>query len=284
MSKNIIITGVSTGIGRATAKVFLKANYRVFGSVRKPEDALNLSESEGGNFQPLVFDITDEQKVIEAAQSVEEQLQEGERISGLVNNAGIALGGPLEQLDLKVLRKQFEVNVIGTLAVTKAFLPLLKANSSSGTAGKIINISSVAGKRALPFTGPYSASKHALEGLSDALRMELQIHGIDVILIEPGPIKSEIWNKMPDPENNPFSGTIYEAALRKFYAVTKSRARKALPAGQVGELILKVMQTPRPRTRYVITEHKWRDHILPGLLPDRLFDKKVGQFLGLLKQ
>ncbi len=283
MRMNIVITGTSSGIGMAIAKVLLNAGFRVFGSVRKLADAETLIEFGGEHFRPLVFDITDASSVIKSAQDVQEYLPDGENLTGLVNNAGIGLGGPLEHLSLKTLRHQLEVNVVGTLAVTRAFIPLLKNENESNPAGKIINISSVAGKRALPFTGPYVASKHALEGLSDSLRMELQLHGIDVILVEPGPVRSEIWNKMPDPENNPFLGTEYEPALRKFYRITMSRVEKALPAEKVGRLVHRIIESPRHKARYVITRHKWRDFILPGLLPTRLIDRKIGKFLGLHK-
>ncbi|NOZ09126.1 MAG: SDR family oxidoreductase [FCB group bacterium] len=283
MGKNIVITGTSSGIGLATAKVLLKAGCRVFGSVRRLADAKALIESGGDRFHPLVFDITDESSVLKGAQEVKKYLPDGENLLGLVNNAGIGLGGPLEHLSLKTLRRQLEVNVVGTLAVTRAFIPLLKNENGKAPAGRIINISSVAGRRALPFTGPYVASKHALEGLSDSLRMELQLCGIDVILVEPGPVRSEIWNKMPDPENNPFLGTEYEPALRRFYRITMNRVDKALPAERVGELVRRIIESPHPRARYVITRHKWRDFILPGLLPTRLIDRKIGKFLGLLK-
>ena len=144
-------------------------------------------------------------------------------------------------------------------------------------------ISSVSGKRAFPFVGPYTASKHALEGLSDSLRRELLIYGVDVVLVEPGPIKTAIWDKVADIESSPFRGSVYESALRKFHSFFMKKGKNGLDADIVGRLILKIIQNNKPKTRYVITQEKLISYILPGILPDRILDKKIGKGLGLLK-
>ena len=144
-------------------------------------------------------------------------------------------------------------------------------------------ISSVSGKRAFPFVGPYTASKHALEGLSDSLRRELLIYGVDVILIEPGPIKTAIWDKVTDIETSPFIGSTYELALRKFHSFFMKKGKNGLGADVIGRLILKIMKNKKPKTRYVVTREKLISYILPGILPDRILDRKIGKGLGLLK-
>ncbi|MBA4210573.1 MAG: oxidoreductase, partial [Parvibaculum sp.] len=193
--KSVVVTGVSTGIGNAAARVLAKKGFRVFGSVRKEADAAALKKDLGESFVPLVFDVTDEAGVARAAAEVRAALG-GEKLAGLVNNAGIAVSGPLIDLDPDEFRKQMEVNVTGPFLVTQAFAPLLGTDRAlKGEPGRIVNISSVAGIRAMPFLGPYAASKFALEGFSEALRRELMMFGIDVVVIGPGPVKTAIWDK-----------------------------------------------------------------------------------------
>src|ERR1700686_3275899 len=183
--KSIVVTGSSTGIGWGIAKVLIGKGFRVFGSVRKAADGERLSREFGPNFMPLIFDVTDVAAVAEAADQVAAALG-GETLFGLVNNAGIAVAGPLLYLKLDEFRQQIEINLTGQLIVTQAFAPLLGADRSrKGEAGRIVMISSVGGKNANPFLGPYNASKFGLEGMAEALRRELMIFGIDVIVVAP---------------------------------------------------------------------------------------------------
>src|ERR671922_263694 len=176
--KSVVVTGVSTGIGWGIVKVLLQKGFRVFGSVRKTQDAERLSEEFGENFVPLIFDVTDEAAVQAGARQVREQLK-GETLFGLVNNAGIAVPAPLIHQDTDDFRHQLEVNLVSVLIVTKAFASLLGADRSlQGKSGRIVNISSVGGKNGGPFLGPYAASKHGLEGFSESLRRELMLYGI----------------------------------------------------------------------------------------------------------
>lgn len=280
--KNIVITGVSTGIGYAAALRLTKAGHIVFGSVRNEKDAKGLQSKLGDNYRPLIFDVTNTSAIEESAKYVSQAVGDS-GIDALINNSGIALGGPILELPVDVFRKQFEVNLFGIITVTQAFSKLLGAYKGSYHQGKIIMISSVAGKRSYPFVGPYSASKHAVEGMSDALRRELMLYGIDVIIVEPGPVKTDIWKKTPDPENNIFLESDFESALRKFNSMIKQFEKKGLDADVIASRIEKIIHSNSPKTRYVLSPNRLRDHILPGLLPDRWLDKVMGKVLGLKK-
>ena len=282
--KKVVITGVSTGIGYSSAKILCDSGYRVFGSVRKQEDAEKVTSEFGANFTPLIFDVTDSKGIQENAQIVKGELIPGEALAGLVNNAGVAMGGPINLIDTDVFRKQFEVNFFGLIEVTKTFLPMLGAVKNSMQQGKIINISSVSGRRAHPFVAPYTASKFAVEAFSDALRREMLLYGVDVILIEPGPIKTAIWDKVPDLDDNEFTGTDYESSLRKFYKMFIEMGKKGFDADIIGNRVKEILQDPSPKTRHVITPNRFINFTMPGILPDRMFDKLVGKGLGLLKK
>jgi len=282
--KKVLITGVSTGIGYSSAKILCDSGYFVYGSVRKNEDGERLTSELGDNFQHLVFDVTDSKAISENVKKVQSDLKPGECLAGLVNNAGIALGGPVTLIDTEVFRKQFDVNFFGLIDVTKACLPLLGASKDSSNQGKIINISSISGKRSHPFMAPYSASKFALEAFSDSLRRELLIYGIDVILIEPGPIKTAIWDKAPDPEDNEFLGSDYEPSLEQFYKLFIQMGKKGFDSDIIGNRVKSILQNPKPPIRNVITPNRLVNYTLPGILPTRIYDKLVGKSLGLLKK
>jgi len=281
--KNIVITGVSTGIGYDATQHLINNGYRVFGSVRKEEDAKKLKQEFGENFKPLIFDVRDEGAIKNAALEVEKIVGDN-GIDCLINNSGIALGGPTLHLPTEVFKEQFDVNFFGVISVTNIFSKLLGAYKNSSHSGKIIMISSVSGKRSYPFVGPYTASKHALEGFSDSLRRELMLYGVDVVLIEPGPIKTAIWDKAPGPDNNPFLGTDYEESLRIFYKQVVVKGKQGLESKSVSSLIKKIIELKKPKTRYVISANKLRDYYLPGFFPDRLFDQIIAKLLKLTKK
>src|ERR1700722_3552740 len=193
--QQVVITGVSTGIGHASAKVLVDRGFRVFGSVRTREDADRSQKEWGERFVPLLFDVTDESAVRAEAARVSGLLG-ADTLDGLVNNAGIEVAGPLAYLATDQFRYQLEVNLVGPFVVTKAFLPLLGADPArKGSPGRIVNVSSTSGRIAGPFAGAYAASKFGLEGFSDSLRRELLLFGIDVIVIRPGAIVTPIWQK-----------------------------------------------------------------------------------------
>ena len=282
--KKVIITGVSTGIGYSSAKVLCNADYIVFGSVRNEKDADRLSFELGENFHPLIFDITNKDQIISEYEKVKNSLKKGECIRGLINNAGIALGGPISLIDTEVFRKQFDVNFFGLIDVTKVFLPLLGIKKEAKIKGKIINISSVSGKRAYPFVAPYSASKFALEAFSDSLRRELLLYGIDVILIEPGPIKTAIWDKTPNPDDNQFIGSDYELSLKKFYKLVIEMGKKGFDPDVIGNRVKFILESKNPSVRHIITPNRFLNYTLASILPTRLYDKIMAKGFGLLEK
>ncbi len=281
--RNIVITGVSTGIGLGCARAFIKNGDRVFGSVRREKDAQKLEKELGANFQALIFDVTDESAIKLAANKVKSILHE-DPLHGLINNAGIAKYGPLMHLPIEDLRYQMEVNLIGQIAVTQAFLPMLGASlQSKNDAGRILMMSSVSGKFGYPFLGPYVASKFALEGISDTLRRELQLFGIKVILLEPGRINSKIWYKIDKDVIDAIRKTDYSNSIDHFSTFLVSEGRKGIDINVFGNRVLKIFNKKNPKTRYVIIPNRFKNWTLPKFLPDKLLDKIIGKRLGLIK-
>lgn len=281
--QSVVITGVSTGIGWGITKVLIHRGFRVFGSVRKTEDAERLSQEFGENFVPLMFDVTDEPAVQAAAQQVREQLN-GETLFGLVNNAGIAVPAPLIHQPTEDLRKQLEVNLVSVLIVTKAFVPLLGADRSlRGKPGRIINISSVGGKNANPFLGAYAASKHGLEGFSESLRRELMVYGIDVIIIGPGAVATPIWDKGEQADITPYADTDYVTALRRMQKFMVESGRKGYPPEKVGEVVWRALTIPKPRIRYPVISLRSFRRIMQMILPKRTVDRIIAKSLDFIK-
>ncbi len=281
----VLVTGVSTGIGRAIAEELLNNDFFVIGSVRKEKDANYFTENYKDNFRSVVFDVTNKKEIENAKKKVEQILLEKESyLCSIINNAGIALGGPVRYLDVDIFRKQFEVNFFGLIEVTKCFLDMLINDNKYKMKNKIINIGSISGKRSYPFVAPYTSSKHALEGFSDALRRELLIHDVDVILIQPGPIRTPIWDKAPAIENNPFLKTEYEIPLRKFNKGYIQLGINGFNPKIIGERVVKVLMSNKPKTRHVITPQKIKNYLMPGFLPDRWVDRLTGKMLGLIKK
>ena len=278
--QSVVVTGVSTGIGWGATKVLIAKGFRVFGSVRKTADAERLKAEFGERFVPLIFDVTDEPAVNAAADRVRAALG-GQTLAGLVNNAGVAVAGPLLHLPIDEFRQQIEINLTGVLIVTQAFGPLLGADPSlDGPPGRIVNISSVGGKNGSPFLGPYSASKFALEGLSESLRRELLMFGIDVIIIGPGAVATPIWAKADQLDTSRYANTPYAGALDRIKAFMVANGGKGLKPEALGELIHKALTTPNPKVRYAITPDPFQN-FLTGVLPKRTLDGIIGKRLGL---
>ena len=281
--KNIIITGASTGIGYATTKACINKGYRVLGSVRKQKDADRLSTKFGSAFIPLIFDVTNEQAIKKAADKAKEVLG-GEAVHTLVNNAGIAIGGPMMHVPLSDLRRQLEVNVIGLVATTQAFLPLLGAQKDyPHTPGRIINISSVAGKLTNPFMGPYCASKHAVEAISDALRIELQLYGIDVVVVGPGVVKTPIWSKADDFDLSKYEQTDFAAAGARVKKFMLKLSNIGFEQEDFGQMMLKIIETKQAKARYPLVHGKFKNWTLPRMIPTRTLNRIIGKKLGFLK-
>jgi NAD(P)-dependent dehydrogenase (short-subunit alcohol dehydrogenase family) len=280
--KSAVITGASTGIGWATAKLLLDRGYRVFGSVRKPADADRLSGEFGANFTPLIFDVTDEAAVLVAAREVRNVLN-GETLSGLVNNAGIAVAGPVLGVAADEFRRQLDVNVIGPIIATQAFGPLLGTDPSlKGPRGRIVMISSVAGKNGNPLTPAYATSKHALEGLSESLRRELMLFGIDVVIVAPGPVRTPIWGKgQQDVDSAKYQNSPYLPALQKVSAYMQHLDSIGLPPEKIAEVVFDALTLSNPKVRYQVTPDPMR-HIMTAVLPKRTVDKIIAKRLGLM--
>jgi NAD(P)-dependent dehydrogenase (short-subunit alcohol dehydrogenase family) len=282
--QSVVVTGVSTGIGWGIAKVLIQREFRVFGSVRKTQDAERLSKEFGERFIPLFFDVTDEVAVQAASQQVREQLK-GETLFGLVNNAGIAVGGPLIHLPTEDFRRQLEVNLVSVLIVTKAFIALLGSDRLlHGKPGRIVNISSVGGKAGGPFVGAYSASKHGLEGFSESLRRELMLYGIDVIIVGPGSVATPIWDKAEQEDLSIYANTDYIESAQRVQKYMIKNGRKGYPPEKVGEVVLQALTTPKPRVRYAVIPGSALGRIVQMLLPKRMVDRIIARNLGFKQE
>src|SRR3954471_9516613 len=239
----VLITGASTGIGEATALRLQKAGFRVFAGVRKPEDGDRLRSAGVTVVQP--FDVTNVGDIEAAVRTVEQALG-GSPLRGIVNNAGIGIGGPLEALDLDDFRRTIEVNTTSQLAVTKAFLPLLRKSK-----GRIVNMASIGGRVAQPFAGPYVASKFALEAVTDVLRVELLEWGVDVIAIEPGTISTPIWEKSSREAEDvlakltPEQCDLYGKRLAKMTKVLERQTKRGAPPEKVADAVEKALTASR---------------------------------------
>jgi NAD(P)-dependent dehydrogenase (short-subunit alcohol dehydrogenase family) len=277
MRGGVVVTGASTGIGHACALHLDRIGFRVFAGVRRDEDAERLRAAGSGRLAPVHIDVTDAASIRAAAHQVESELG-SEPLSGLVNNAGIAVSGPVEYLPIEEVRKQLEVNFIGQVAVTQAFLPLLRRSR-----GRVVNIGSVGGEIALPFLSPYAASKHAMEGFSDSLRREVERLGVHVSVVRPGAIQSSIWErgnvaadevlaKVP-----PEALEVYGDAVRGARAAANKRAQQAIPAQEVADVVEHALTSDKPRTRYVVGRTGKAMVKLERWLPDRVFDRLVAR-------
>jgi len=285
VSGAVVVTGASSGIGEVTALTLARAGWLTFAGVRTTEAAERLSASAGaigvgGLLRPLILDVTADAQIAAATALVREECRgRGVRLRGLINNAGIAVAGPLELVPLERLRASLAINTVGALAVTQAFLPQLRA-----ARGRVINLSSVSGRVAAPFLGPYAASKFALEALSDALRVELRPWGMRVILIEPGPIVTPIWEKgaaLALGADAALDGSPYAPFLPR----VRARFLRAAEGGRSPELvataILRALTVPRPRARYLLTRSPLGFTLFARCAPDWLRDLSFGVALGL---
>jgi NAD(P)-dependent dehydrogenase (short-subunit alcohol dehydrogenase family) len=279
--QSVVITGASTGIGWATAKLLLDRGFRVFGSVRKQADADRLQGEFGPNFTPLLFDVTDEAAVLAAAREVRAALK-GETLSGLVNNAGVAVAGPVLELAADEFRRQMDVNVIGPIIATQAFGPLLGSDPSlKGKPGRIVMISTVAGRNGNPLMSAYSASKFAIEGLSESLRREMMLFGIDVVIIAPGAVKTPIWSKAEEVDISAFRNSPFFPALERIRKLMLQLGETGLPAEKIAEAIAGALTSASPKVRYQITPDPMR-HLMTAILPKRMIDRIIAKRLGLM--
>jgi NAD(P)-dependent dehydrogenase (short-subunit alcohol dehydrogenase family) len=245
----IVISGASTGIGASSAERLARDGFLVFAGVRTGSDAAAV-EALHPNVRALRLDVTDDAS-IEAAVTI--VAEEGVRLRGLVNNAGIAVGGPVEFLPLALWRRVYDVNLFGAIGLTQAFLPLLRA-----ARGRLVFVGSIGGRMAAPFIAPYSSSKFALRALADALRVELRPTGIRVVLIEPGGVKTPIWRKGRDSKQEvldamaPAAVHHYGPQMDAMFAVTESEERSGMPVERVSDAIAEALTSPKPRSNYLV--------------------------------
>jgi NAD(P)-dependent dehydrogenase (short-subunit alcohol dehydrogenase family) len=276
VSPAIVVTGVSSGIGLAIAEDLLQRGYQVFGSVRRSTDADWLAKQWGTAFVPLIFDVTDTSALPAVVAQVEAILN-GRRLAALVNNAGIGLNGPLEHQPMAEIRLMFEINVFGALEVTRAFLPLLGRRGTAHRPGRIVNISSVSGRVTVPFMGAYSASKHALEALTQGLRRELKPFGIEASTIEPGFIQSRIFDKeLATKPMERYKETDIAAWWQQFNRSSEQAVRHAKSTDVVTHAVRHAIESGKPRTRYPLDflcfVGRW--------FSDRMFDRLIFKLLG----
>lgn len=276
-----LVTGASTGIGRACALALAANGFHVFAGVRKPADADALRADGNGRVEPITLDIT-RQDDIDAARAHIEAHCEGKGLEALVNNAGIAVAGPFEFLPLDEFRRQFDINVFGQVAVTQAMLPLLRQ-----ARGRLCFIGSDSGYFSPPFTAAYNASKHAIEAFADSLRVELAPWKIEVSVIQPGAIKTPIWEKSKAEADDLIDRVpvhaieLYGNAINALKAQVEKTVAYAVPAEHVAKAVLHALTAPRPRTRYRVGMDAFIQYLLARALPDRLRDRIVKKILGL---
>lgn len=284
LDRAIVVTGASTGIGRAAVAKAVAEGAHVFASVRKQADADSLKTEFGEAVTPLLFDVADEAAVRAGAAQVASALG-NRKLYGLVNNAGIAVPGPLLHLETDDMRRQFEINLFGVHNVTRAFADMLGADESrTGKPGRIVMISSVGGQNGAPFVGPYASSKFALEGYSQSLRRELMLYGIDVIVVGPGAIATPIWDKAEQEDLKRFNNTKYAPMLARVADYMLNQGKQGLPASDVGTLIWHCLSDPKPKTRYRILRNEFMDVTLPRMMNPRTVDRIIADRLGFPKR
>jgi NAD(P)-dependent dehydrogenase (short-subunit alcohol dehydrogenase family) len=264
----VLVTGASSGIGLATVEALVRRDFVVYAAVRGELDAQRL----GALIRPLRFDVTDAAAIAAAADRVR---ADGLPLRGVVNNAGVALGGPLEYLPVDQLRRQFEINVFGAMTVSQAFLPLLRQSH-----GRLVFVGSISGRLAVPFVGPYSASKFALRALADALRLELRSASVAVSLIEPGSVKTPIWEKSRQSRQAlldalpPEAIANYGPNLEQLFATTEEQERTGMPVERVSDAIAHALTAAKPRAKYLLGGPA-RAASIVAILPDPLRERAV---------
>jgi NAD(P)-dependent dehydrogenase (short-subunit alcohol dehydrogenase family) len=279
--RSVVVTGASSGIGKACALHLEGLGFRVFAGVRKEADGERLRAESGGNVTPVSIDVTDQESIRAAAAQVSGTVGE-QGLAGLVNNAGVAISGPLEFIPIEELRRQLEINLVGQVAVTQAFLALLRSGR-----GRVVNISSIGGRVALPFVGPYAASKFGIEAVSDSLRRELRPWGIEVSVIEPGSVATPIWEKgtakaselsekLPPEAHELYGGAI--AAMQKAAAETAARG---IPPEDVAKDVAHALTASKPKTRYLVGRDAKMRAWIAKVMPDRVFDRMIARAMGI---
>ncbi len=277
--RSVVVTGASSGIGAACARYLDEKGFRVFATVRKQSDGDEIAALGSSRLEPLLLDVSDAKSIAAAAQTVDAGLK-GRGLAGLVNNAGVSVDVPLECVDIGVLRHQLEVNAIGPVAVTQAFLPLLRR-----ARGRVVNVSSVNGRVASPFSGPYCMSKFALEAFTDCLRQELAGWGMHVACVEPGAIDTVMWDKGREDDWSAEASKpeleLYGEGYQAFRRFSERNAAGAISCDAVSRAIFHALSARRPRTRYLVGTDARLYGRLSQICPDRLVDWITRKVMGL---
>jgi NAD(P)-dependent dehydrogenase (short-subunit alcohol dehydrogenase family) len=277
--RSVVITGASTGIGEACARALDRGGWTVFAGVRRVEDGDRLRSGASDRLRPIAIDVTDRASIEAAREAV---LHQTDRLDGLVNNAGVAVAGPLECIPIDDFRRQLEINVVGQIAVTQAFLPLVRR-----AAGRVVLMGSIGGRMSTPFLGPYCASKFALEAIADALRVELMPWNVHVAIVEPGSIATPIWTKSADAaaamrqRMPPDTDALYGEALTAVGRAAESTGRRGVAPALVADAVSHALEAPRPRTRYLVGSDARIRGILGKFIPDRMRDRLLIKVMGL---
>jgi NAD(P)-dependent dehydrogenase (short-subunit alcohol dehydrogenase family) len=277
--RSVLVTGASTGIGRATALRLDASGWKVFAGVRKPEDAESLREAASSRLAPVFLDVTDADQIAAAAELIEKESEGG--LAGLVNNAGVAIPGPLETIPIEDFRRQLEVNLVAYVAVTQALLEQIRRAE-----GRVVFVSSIGGRIAFPFGGPYHASKFGTEAIGDVFRQELRPWGLKVSIVEPGSIDTPIWERgqrMGEEieARSPRTNLLYGAAIEKFRKVIEDTAERGIPPEKVAKVIAHALESNRPRSRYLVGLDAKLQARLKPFIPTSVFDRIVARQLNL---
>lgn len=275
--RSVLLTGASTGIGRSTALRLDAAGWRVFAGVRKQEDATALGAAGSDRLIPLILDITDAEQIAAAAARIEAAATGG--LDGLVNNAGVAIPGPLETLAIDDFRRQIEVNMTGHVAVTQALLPAIRAAH-----GRVVFISSIGGRVALPLTGAYHAAKFGIEAVGDVFRQELRPWGISVSIVEPGSIDTPIWERgehTADELATPERETLYGKAVEGYRKAIRETAERGIAPEKAAKAIEHALTSNHPRVRYLVGLEARLAAWAKPLIPTRIFDRIVAKKMNL---
>jgi NAD(P)-dependent dehydrogenase (short-subunit alcohol dehydrogenase family) len=281
ITESVLVTGASTGIGEACALWLDRLGFQVFAGVRRDEDADNLANKSSVSLKPIKLDVTNPENVQAAVETIAKEADGA--LAGLVNNAGIVMAGPMEFVTIDDLRKQLEVNVVAQVALIQATLPQLRSGR-----GRIVNIGSVAGRFSAPFMGPYSASKFAIEAITDALRMELKPWGIHVAVVEPGNIATPIWRKSIDEgkqrrtEMPPDAEALYGKEIDMMIDFAEQQGRRGIPPDRVAKVVVHALTSQRPKTRYLVGNDAFAQAWMARLIPDRVRDWAVAKGLKAL--
>jgi NAD(P)-dependent dehydrogenase (short-subunit alcohol dehydrogenase family) len=277
--RSVLVTGASTGIGRATALRLDGSGWKVFAGVRREEDAVSLCAEASERLTPVILDVTDHEQIAAAAERI--GWEGGGGLDGLVNNAGVAVPGPLETVPLEDLRHQLEVNLVAYVAVTQALLEQIRRAE-----GRVVFLSSIGGRIAFPFGGPYHASKFATEAIGDVFRQELRPWGLKVSIVEPGSIDTPIWGRGQDKAaeieaRSPKTDLLYGNAIEKFRKLIQDTAERGIPPEKVAKAISHALESPRPKSRYLVGLDAKVQARLKPLIPTALFDRIVARQLNL---